>query len=275
MNSCAASVRVSSRQSLSGGVVIWNCNRRIACIEWMDLMLKITVDDRGLQESLRLLSERDLNIAATWALNDTAADVLKHVQDRMDDVFDRPTRFTKNAFTIKGARPSKLEAEVMERPSVGRRHFLKVQESGGARGRTGLEGLLDARLTYDGTITAVTPASGAKLNAYGNWDTGERNRVLSAVQAQRETTATITKAARKRKRKRAGFFVPRAESSLSAGIWKRAADGSISKVLHFTRAMPTYDPRLGFFDGAADVYRAKLPGHLHRTIAKMAARSGG
>ncbi|WP_313350726.1 hypothetical protein [Paracoccus sp. (in: a-proteobacteria)] len=238
-------------------------------------MLKITVDDRGLQESLRLLSERDLNIAATWALNDTAADVLKHVQDRMDDVFDRPTRFTKNAFTIKGARPSKLEAEVMERPSVGRRHFLKVQESGGARGRTGLEGLLDARLTYDGTITAVTPASGAKLNAYGNWDTGERNRVLSAVQAQRETTATITKAARKRKRKRAGFFVPRAESSLSAGIWKRAADGSISKVLHFTRAMPTYDPRLGFFDGAADVYRAKLPGHLHRTIAKMAARSGG
>ena len=238
-------------------------------------MLKITLDDRELQAHLSRLSDRQVRIAGSWALNDTARDVLTHVQRRMDEVFDRPTRFTKNAFTVKGARPDSLTAEVTERPSVGRRHFLKVQESGGARGRTGLEGLLDARLAYDGIITAVTPASGAKLNAYGNWDTGERNRALSAVQAQRDTTTNTTKASRKRHRKRAGYFVPSAESRLSPGIWKRDADGTVSKVLHFTRAMPTYDPRLGFLDGAADVYRARLPDHLRRTIAKMAARSGG
>ncbi|WJS86711.1 hypothetical protein [Paracoccus sp. TOH] len=238
-------------------------------------MLKLTLNDWEMQAHLSRLSGRQVRIAGSWALNDTARDVLAHVQGRMDEVFDRPTPFTKNAFTVKGARPDNLTAEVMERPSVGRRHFLKVQESGGARSRTGLEGLLDARLAYDGIITAVTPASGAKLNAYGNWDTGERNRVLSAVQAQRDTTANTTKASRKRNRKRAGFFVPQAESRLSAGIWKREADGTISKVLHFTRAMPTYDPRLGFFDGAADVYQTRLPDHLRRTIAKMAARSGG
>lgn len=237
-------------------------------------MLTISIDDRQLRAHLDKLSGRRIRVAASWALNDTARDVLTHVQDRMDQVFDRPTRFTKNAFTVKGARPDSLVAEVKERPSVGRRHYLKVQESGGVRGRTGIEGLLDARLSYDGIIAAVVPAGGAKLNAYGNWDTGERNRVLSAVQAQRDTTANTTKASRKRNRKRAGFFVPRAGSKLSAGIWKRDADGTISKVLHFTRAMPTYDPRLGFFDGAAEVYGRKLPQHLRRTIEKMASRSG-
>lgn len=228
-----------------------------------------------MQAHLSRLSDRQVRIAGSWALNDTARDVLTHVQAQMDVVFDRPTPFTKNAFTVKGARPDNLTAEVLERPSVGRRHYLKVQESGGLRGRTGLEGLLDARLSYAGGIAAVAPASGAKLNAYGNWDTGERNRALSAVQAQRDATVSTAKASRKRSRKRAGFFVPRAESRLSAGIWKRDADGTISKVLHFTRAMPAYDARLGFFDGAADVYRARLPDHLRRTIAKMAARSAG
>lgn len=238
-------------------------------------MLTLTLDDREMQAHLSRLSDRQVRIAGTWALNDTASDVLAHVQGRMRAVFDRPTPFALNAFKVKRARPDNLTAEVLERDSQGRRHFLKVQESGGVRGRTGLEGLLDARLAYEGIITAVTPAGGAKLNAYGNWDTGERNRVLSAVQAQRDTTTNTTKASRKRNRKRAGYFVPAAESRLSAGIWKREADGTISKVLHFTRAMPAYDPRLGFFDGAAEVYQARLPEHLRRTIAKMAARSGG
>lgn len=238
-------------------------------------MLALTLDDREMQAHLSRLSDRQVRIAGSWALNDTARDVLAHVQARMDQVFDRPTPFTKNAFTVKGARPDNLVAEVGERPSVGKRHYLKVQEAGGVRGRTGLEGLLDARLAYDGIITAIVPAGGARLDAYGNWSTAERNRALSAVQAQRDTRTNTTAASRKRNRKRAGFFVPSAESRLSAGIWKRDADGSISKVVHFTRAMPVYDKRLGFYDGAEQVYRLKLPAHLTRTIAKMAARSGG
>ena len=236
-------------------------------------MLTIGLDDRELQAHLSRLVERDIRTAATWALNDTAADVLAHVQERMAEVFDRPTRFTLNAFMVKRARPDQLEAEVKERPSVDRRHFLKTQEFGGVRGRTGLEGLLDARLAYDGVITAAVPAGGAKLDAYGNWSTGQRNQALSAVQSQRDKTTNTTAGSRKRNRKRAGFFVPSAESRLSPGIWKRDADGSVSKVLHFTRAMPAYDRRLGFFDEARQVYDLRLPAHLRRTIEKMAARA--
>jgi len=66
--------------------------------------------------------------------------------------------------------------------------------------------------------------------------------------------------------------VPREGSRLSPGIWKRNPDGSIQKVLHFTSAAPVYQRRLGFFDGAEEVWRRNLPLHLRRTIDRMVAR---
>lgn len=238
-------------------------------------MITVSLDDREIDAAFKRLSGRDLAVAASWALNDTATDVLDHVQARMDEVFDRPTRFAKNAFTVRGARPNRLEASVEERPSVGKRHFLKVQEKGGARGNTGLEMLLQSRLAYDGQITAISPAGGAKLDAFGNWSRGERNQALSAVQSQRDASANPTAASKKRNRKRAGFFVPKPASKLTAGIWKREADGSISKVVHFTSSMPRYEQRLGFFDGAAEVHAKRLPEHMKRTFAKMMAKRSG
>lgn len=238
-------------------------------------MLKISLDDQALQRNLRQLADRDAKQAVAWALNDTADDVLKHVQDRMDQVFDRPTRFTKNAFMIWRAKPNDLEASVLERPTVGARHYLKTQELGGQRGQTGLEALLSSRLSYAGIIQSVMPAGGARLDAYGNWSNAERNQALSAVQSQRDASTNTTAASRKRHRKRAGFFVPREGSSLSPGIWKRAGDGTISKVLHFSAVAPAYTKRLGFQDGAEEVYRAQLPGHLARTFERMARRAAG
>lgn len=236
-------------------------------------MINITVDDRQLRKNMRNLAEREVRWAAKFALDNTAADVLAHVQARMDQVFDRPTRFTKNAFMVKKAHTRTLEAQVTERPSVGRRHYLKVQEFGGRRNQTGLEGLLNARIAPDGGMSAATPASAARLNAHGNWMTGERNQALAAVQAQRDASPVNARGGRRKSRKRAGFFVPRAGSKLSPGIWKRNADGSIQKVLHFTRAMPVYDERLGFFDGAEQVWGDRLPEHLRRTIARAVDRA--
>ncbi|SIS98357.1 hypothetical protein [Paracoccus saliphilus] len=233
-------------------------------------MLQLSLDDRALQANLRRLSDRDARTAAVWALNDTADDVLKHVQGRMDQVFDRPTQFTKNAFMVWRAKPSLLEAKVMERPSVGRRHYLKVEEFGGKRGQTGLEALLSSRLGHDGKISAAVPAAGAKLNAYGNWSPSERNQALAAVSRQAPAAAATGGT---RRRRRAGYFLPAASSRLSSGIWKRNPDGSIKKVLHFTTAVPEYRQRLGFFDGTEAVSARRLPVHLQRTIAKMVERA--
>lgn len=237
-------------------------------------MLRVATDDAELQRNLKQLVDKDARRAASWALNDTADDVLKHVQDRMDQVFDRPTRFTKNAFMVWRAKPNDLEAEVIERPSVGRRHFLKVQEVGGARAQTGLERLMSSQLGAGGEMQAAVPAEGAKLDAYGNWANAERKQALAAVSNAPASPAV----AGKRSRRRAGFFVPKPGSGLSPGIWKRAPDGSVSKVLHFSAVAPVYSQRLGFMDGAGEVYRERLPEHLGRTIAKMiervAARAG-
>ncbi|WP_246588085.1 hypothetical protein [Paracoccus bogoriensis] len=235
-------------------------------------MLKLSFEDEQVKRNIRQLAEKDVRRAAAWSLNDTAQDVLDHMQSRMDQVFDRPTRFTKNALMVWRAKPNKLEAEVIERPSVGSRHYLKVQEIGGRRGQTGLEKLLGSRLAYDGVLQAAVPASGAKLDAYGNWSTGERNQALSGVRAQRDGTANTTDASRRRNRRRAGFFVPKPGSRLSPGIWKRDPDGSISKVLHFSAVAPVYSERLGFQDGAERLYAERMPEHFARILDRMVQR---
>lgn len=232
-------------------------------------MLKLDIDVDDLARGLNAVERKQLPIATVWGLNDTAKDVLDHMQDRMTVVFDRPTRFAKNAFMVWRANKATMTAEVKERLSVEDRHFLKVQERGGARGKTGLERLIDSRLPYDGQILAVVPAAGAKLNAYGNWSPGEQKKVLSAVQSQRDVSTNSTAASKARNKTRVGYFVPRAGSKLSPGVWKRSGKkGSLSKILHFTTAMPTYDKRLGFYDGAEDVFAARFPVNFARAFQK-------
>lgn len=235
-------------------------------------MLNMDIDPSDLARGLNDVQRKQVPFATVWGLNDTASDVLSHMQSRMDVVFDKPTRFAKNAFMVWRATKSTMTAEVKERPSVGSRHFLKVQERGGARGQTGLEKLLDSRLNYDGQIVAVVPAAGAKLNTYGNWSPGERKNVLSAVQSQRDSQANSTDASKARSKSRVGYFVPRPGSKLSPGVWKRSGKkGSLTKILHFTTAMPAYDKRLGFYDGAQSVFDDQFPTNFARAFQKAMA----
>lgn len=236
---------------------------------------KLTITPPSLRQfsaETRRLSEKDVKIAASWALNDTAQDVLRTVQEGMRRRFDRPTRFTLNAFYVWRASPSRLEAVVQERSSMSTRHYLKIEEAGGARPQTGVERALSLKLKYDGIIRSAIPAQGAKLDAYGNWSSGERNQALSAVQSQLDEKSNTTEASRKRNKRRAGYFVPRKGAKLSPGIWRRDTTGAISKVLHFSDTSPRYKPALGFYQGAEDVYRMRLPQHLARTLAKLAAK---
>ncbi|PTV94913.1 hypothetical protein C8J27_106182 [Rhodobacter aestuarii] len=221
-----------------------------------------TLDDQALFRQLTNLERAQLPFAGARALNDTAADALKHMQDRMEVVFDRPTRWTKNAFMVWRAKTSNLEAQVKERPSMGRRHYLKVQEAGGQRPSTGVEGLLKTHLAYDGIIAAVVPAAKARLDSYGNWSSGERNQVLSALSAQRDRTANTTKASGKRAKARASYFVE------GTGIYRRKADGEVNRVLHILDALPSYSPQLGFYEGVAEIWRYRLPVHLDRRLAE-------
>lgn len=225
-------------------------------------MLGFQMDDQAVTRMLSNMEARQLPFATMMALNDTAKDALALVQRQMDLVFDRPTRFTKNAFMVWRATKDNLTAEVKERPDVGRKHFLKVQERGGARPQKAMEKGLAARLAYSGVIAAVIPAAKAKRDAFGNWSAGERNQALSGIGGQRDRASNTTEASRRRNRKRAEYFVSDPENGLSPGIWRRNADGSLNKIALFTESMPSYSPRLLFVETAQKEANAKFPQHF-------------
>ena len=206
-------------------------------------MLRITHNVRDVTLSLRRLSNEQLPAVTVGALNQTAYDALDAVKEEMVRVFDRPTRWTLNALMVWRATTDNPKAVVQERPSVGRRHYLKVQAHGGQRPETGVERLLKSNLAYSGFIAAVTPAKGARLDRYGNWSPGQRNQLLSGVGAQMDRAANTTAASRRRNKGRATFFVPKEGARLSPGVYSRKGD-KIEKVVHFTRSMPTYEKRI-------------------------------
>lgn len=236
-------------------------------------MMELTLEERPFNRQLTNLETHLLPQASARALTFTAMDVLEHVQNNMRVNFDRPTRFTLNALMVWRATPGRLIAEVKERPSVGRRHFLKVQERGGQRPQKGIERALSSRLAYDGVLAAVAPASGARLDSYGNWSAGERNQVLSQLRAQSDSKANTTEASARRSRRRATYFVPR-NGGLYPAVFKRTSPRAKPvPVLNLLESAPRYTPRLGFYDGAEEIWRSRLPEKLNRELERAVARA--
>jgi len=238
--------------------------------------LGLHLDTSDYLKGKNAIERTQLPIATMWALNDTAQEVLEHVQNRMEVVFDRPTRFSKNAFQVWRAKKGNLTASVQERPSVGRKHFLKVQERGGQRPTTGLERMLSSSLAYDGVLSAIVPAKGAKLNQFGNWAPGQRNQAISGVKGWSEVgyKANTTKESRARRQSRAAYFVPKKGSRLSAGIYKRTGKGQrekIVKVAHFLDRLPRYGARLKFHGGAQEVFDQRFGPNFRRAFEKAMA----
>lgn len=218
------------------------------------------------------VEKKQVPIAIVWALNDMADEVLAGVQSDMDKHFDRPTKYTKNAFMVWRARKSTLFAEVKERPSVSSRHYLKVEERGGVRPMTGMEKAFQTRMPFHGIVQSVIPASGALRDVFGNWKSSERNRVMAAVKAQSDRQSNSSKASKVRNRNQKQFFVPREGSKLSPGVWKRTSrKATLVKVLSFSDTKPRYKPRLGFVEGATARVQKEFPTYFSRSLAKALA----
>lgn len=240
-------------------------------------VVSLRVDPSDLLRGLNDLQNRHLPQIEVWALNWTADDALNAVKDRMRVVFDRPTPFTLNAFQVWRATRSNRVAVVQERPSAGRRHFLKVQERGGARPLTGMEKLMAEKVVTAQILRSVIPATGgtfesAQLDAYGNWSRGERNKVLSQLQSQRDAAANETAASRRRK-KGARYFVPR--HGLAPGVYRRDTPDAIPvRVLKFSDKIPQYAPRLDFEGEVTRIYNERLAENLRRAFdrARQTAR---
>lgn len=230
-------------------------------------MLHIGNNLRAFERSLSDAMLVQLPFALSRALNDTAHDLASvHLPAAMRRDFDRPSRFTLNAFRFDRATKRQLTVVVLPKDRIGSRHYLYVQTEGGARPQTGLERLLAARLRYAGQIVSVTPAAGMRLDAHGNMSRGQLNQIVSAIQAQRDTGNNTSAASRARHRGRSQYFVPREGSRLSAGVWERTASGQLRKVLHFTAVAPRYERRFKFVETAERRAMSAFPSHLSRRL---------
>lgn len=214
-------------------------------------------DVRALQQKLKEIEDKRVPMMARWALNDVAFAVLAENRKLMERVFDKPTPFTLNAFYVRKATLSDLTAVVERKRAQAGRHFLEVQSDGGPRKKTGVERLFTQRLRYSGLIAAVLPTKNLKRNQYGNIASGVLNRIISGVQAQGDAAANTTADSRKRAnaggRRRAEYFVPRADSKLTPGVYERGSDRSIKKVLAFSEAAPNYSQRFPMEKHAREV----------------------
>jgi hypothetical protein len=239
------------------------------------VQISVTSNIDQLMAGLDDVAQRQVPWAMVQTLNEMAGEVLKGVQEDMDKHFDRPTRWTKNAFMVWRATKRSLTSEVKARPSVASKHYLKVEEAGGQRPMTGIERNFAARAPFSGMIAAVVPdPAGAKLDAFGNWSNGERNQVMSQVKVGRDVgyTSNATEGSTKRRARRGGskYFIPK--QGLAPGVYRRNKPGDVPvRVLKFAASAPTYKKRLGFIDGAHErvvkTFADRYDRHLAAAIA--------
>lgn len=220
----------------------------------MALKFKIGLDVRALKMDLSALSEREIPQAEASALNRLAFGAFRNVQDRMSEVFDRPTRFTLFGFKVQKATPRNLEAAVVTKdlikgaggtPAIA---YLGPQIHGGSRDKTKLEKALSR--VSEGQY--VVPGRDCPLDGNGNIPRSVIIQVLSRLGSALDPRANMgDKTARRLMRQgkaargqKSEYFIPRERGNgRPKGIYKLLGPGRVGEIFRFVSA-PHYETRL-------------------------------
>lgn len=223
--------------------------------------------------------------ALARALTKTGQDVKAAQQAEIVKVFDRPTPYTRNAVYLSPATKQRLKAEVWLKWGSRPDHYLLPQISGGDRPLKRFE----QRLVLAGYMRReerAVPASGARLDAYGNMSRGQIVQILS----QLKTAAVVgdysdASDSRRSRAKRAkeGYFLSRGPGSwmgrgswknglmhqtLPRGVWLRRNFGAmgtaVRPVLLFVPRV-RYKPIYRFFELADQVVSRQFHGHFNES----------
>lgn len=219
------------------------------------MRVDVRVNVREVLRELERVKRDQIPYATALALTRTALEVKAQEVREMKRVFDRPTSFTLNSVYVRGANKKTLTAY------VGLKYLDRLDESyldpqiiGGPRRLKRFEVLLQARGILRKGYYAV-PASGARLDRFGNVSRGQIQQILSALGAQFDRYANRSdSAASRRNARNAQYFVPPPWSHLALGIYQRfgfARGSAIKPVFIFVQQPPTYRARLDF-DGIGD-----------------------
>ena len=125
--------------------------------------IQISVDMSGINKAQAWLAQiqGQMPFAASRALNDAAKQVATDLNKSTSRYFDRPTRFTQNAYRV-SMRSSKANLVAEVRPKPIQERYLLPSIRGGIRPQRPSERRLG------GIAEAYRPGRDAKLNASGN-----------------------------------------------------------------------------------------------------------
>lgn len=240
-------------------------------------MVKVDVSQalRGLTADL-VGAEKQVKFATRVALTRTAKKAALAEVKEMRDVFRNPTPYTLNSLFVRPATSKRLAAEVKLKDeatkAVPASRFLAPQISGGQRQQKRFERALQSVGAMPDGYRAV-PASGAKIDSYGNMSRAQIVQILAFFRAFPEvgykanmTTAKREKLAKGTKRKLGfSYFVGTPGDRLPLGIYQRTAlygGTAIKPVLIFVRSA-MYTQRLDFQYVVDQVVKAEFSGEFN------------
>lgn len=145
----------------------------------------LVTDLRRMSRDIRAVG-RQAEFAQVVALARLAGDVRDAERREVDDSFDRPNPFTRNAFYVRPATRQNPEAVVGIKDDVtsgrGPVHWFDPEIRGGRRELQGFERAIRSLGVMDGT-QFVVPGRYARLDQYGNISRGQIVQILSQLRA--------------------------------------------------------------------------------------------
>lgn len=238
-------------------------------------MFKVSADGlRGQLALLEDLEQKHIPVATVLALNQTAYDLRDRLRQEMEQVFDRPTRYTLNSLKVFPASRNKLEARVwMKDESVKAEpatRWLSPEIFGGPRLNKRLERQLRERNILPES-KYVVPGAGAKLDSHGNISRGQVTKAMSGIGGFTQVgyNANATDSARSAKKGYAQRYFVIQRNREPIGIAERTGRGrdKMQIILAFV-GKPEYRKALHFYE-VADAYVAEqLPKRFAEALAK-------
>lgn len=244
------------------------------------LTVKVVTDDRIGLTSLKLGSltnamQKQVAYATMRALNAAAYEAAQETKRELARVFNRPTPWVLGSVRYTKAKKDRLEASVDfdywgNKQQVTVAQVLKAEIEGGRRRLKRFEVALQRVGVLPAGMAAV-PGPAAKLDGYGNMNTGQITQILSWFRAfgeqgyranMRDGGRRLANGNRKTgARGYAYFALARKHGKLLPGVYQRfdfGAIGSSVKPVLFFVPIPSYRRALDFYGVAERAARAEF-----------------
>ena len=240
------------------------------------ITFKFDSNSKQINAKLANLAMRQIPFAASKALNQTAVELKSWNRIQMQRRFDKPVKYTLDAFMVDRSNKRKLVAGVRRKDKPSGKHYLEVQAKGGTRPRKGVEKMMEQRIAYNGILRAVVPTSkGNGQTKAGGINMGEVNRAMAGLGSSYSATSYTRDRQRAAESKRnlqkrpSQYFVsePSSGKNKTGGIYKKSAAGKkVTKVFHFLDYSPQYKKKLPFKSYMTKQAKLSFPKNLRREM---------